>query len=88
MNEIVGGGALILGVAFVLICLYAAWRESRQPATTATARGAEAIDLPKLIEAVTKLIEALTKAQFWLAATLVGLFLIGYGSWVLATDPF
>lgn len=88
MNEIIGVVALILGVLFVLIGLGAAWRESQRQGSTAGSVGPQGIDLATLIEALAKLVEALTKAQFWLATTFVGMFLIGYGSWVLEADPF
>lgn len=84
-NEIVGAVALIIGAIFVVIGLGGAWRESQRPPAIRQ-QGLE--DISKLIEQVTRLIEALTKAQFWLASTFVGGFFIAYGTWVLQREPF
>lgn len=90
LNDWVGGILLGVGLAFVILGWLAAWSEYRKPRPDLDARleGSEisVLDLAKMIEAATKLLEALTKAQLWLATTFIGITFVGIGLWVLSTN--
>jgi len=62
------------------------WTLSRTPANIS---GVETTtcDSVKLAESLAKLVEALAKMQFCLASTMVGSRFVGFGIWVLSTDP-
>jgi len=44
-------------------------------------------DSVKLDESLVKLVEALARTPFCLASTMVGSRFVGFGIWVLSTDP-
>ena len=90
VNILLGIVFILIGLAFIFLgfagALLTLVKDARRPRHGAAPGGGLA-DITKLLEAVTKLFEAMAKGPLWLAATFVGLVLIGYGTYLALATP-
>lgn len=78
MTTIIGAILVLLGFGFIVRGLGGVFG-----ILVAPAKDRSGLDpLTKFIEAVTDLVEALTKAPKWLSATVIGILLVLLGAWI------
>ena len=81
---VIGIVALVAGIAGALAKMFAEIKKDLQ-GDAARARGLGGIELPtEFMKALTEFMKALAAAPLWLALTIIGIFLIGWGGTMIA----